>query len=81
MIEDFSNPGLPPQLKHVGAVGGVMSTTVGPLRPYGGPRVRIPSSSGESIANLPFQGFKTAGWGESRPDIACFIYPSWIKLS
>jgi hypothetical protein len=32
MIEDFSNPGLPPQLKHVGAVGGVMSTTVGPLR-------------------------------------------------
>jgi hypothetical protein len=32
MIEEFSNPSLPPQHRKMsGAVGGVMSTTVGPL--------------------------------------------------
>jgi hypothetical protein len=50
MIEEFSNPSLPPEhRKKVGAVGGVMSTTVGPLRGTEGSNPFL--SSEESAAN------------------------------
>jgi hypothetical protein len=49
MIEEFSNPSLPPEHpKKVGAVGGVMSTTVGPLRGTEGSNLFL--SRGESVS-------------------------------
>jgi hypothetical protein len=74
MIEEFSHPGLPPQhRKKVGAVGGAMSTTVGPLRGTEGSNPFL--SSGESAANLSFRAARLRGWGFDR----CLWGTDWTR--
>jgi hypothetical protein len=77
MIEKFSNSSIPPQHpKKVGAVGGVMPTTVGPLRGTEGSKPLL--SSGEFRANLtwviggPGSDFNASG----PPDALLRLYPA-----